>query len=65
MLFNRTGGCQPSLVSSRESSETGEGPTGSGDIGGFGLERSTVVPSSSGDALGFSSVDSCLTICFS
>ena len=50
--------CQPSLVSSRESSEAGEGPTGSGHIGGSSLERSTVVPGSSGDALGFSSVDS-------
>ena len=50
--------CQPSLVSSRESSEAGEGPTGSGHTGGSGLERSTVVPGSSGDALGFSSVDS-------
>ena len=43
---------------SRESSETGEGPTGSGDIGGSGLERSAVVPRSPRDALGFSSVGS-------
>ena len=44
---------------SRESSETGKGPTGLGDIGGSGLlERSAVVPRSPRDALGFSSVDS-------
>ena len=50
--------CQPSLVLSRESSETSEGSTGSGDIGGSDLERSAVVPRSPGDALGFPSVDS-------
>ena len=43
---------------SLESSETSEGSTGSGDIGGSDLERSVVVPRSSGDALGFPSVDS-------
>ena len=43
---------------SRESSETGEGPTGSGDIGGSSLERSAVVPRSPTDALGFSPVGS-------
>ena len=36
----------------------GEGPTGSGDIGGSGLERSAVVPHSPRDASGFSSVGS-------
>ena len=50
--------CQPSLVLSRESSETSEGSKGSGDIGGSDLEKSAVVPRSPGDALGFPSVDS-------
>ena len=49
---------QPSLVLSRESSETSEGSAGSGDIGGSDLERSAVVPRSPGDALGFPSMDS-------
>ena len=48
---------QPSLVPDGESSETGESSTSSSDPGGPSLERSTVVSSSSGDAVGFSSVD--------
>ena len=50
--------CQPSLVPDRESSESGESSRSSGDLGGAGLERSTMVSSSSGDAMGLSSVDS-------
>ena len=53
--------CQPSLVLSRESSETGEGPMDSGDISGSGLERSAVVLRSPRDALGFSSVGSAIS----
>ena len=48
---------QPPLVSSRESSEAGESPTGSGHTGGSYVEGSTMVPSSSGDVVGLSSVD--------
>ena len=56
--FLSEGLCQPSLVLSRKSSETGEGPMGSGDIGGSGLERSAMVSRSPRDALGFSPVGS-------
>ena len=51
------GVCQPSLVPDGESSQTGESSTSSSDPGGPSLERSTMVSSSSGDAVGFSSVD--------
>ena len=50
--------CQPSLVLSWESSETSEGSTGLGDIGGSDLESLAVIPRSSGDALGFPWMDS-------
>ena len=56
--FLSEGLCQPSLVLSRKSSETGEGPTGSGDISGSSLERSAMVSRSPRDALGFSPVGS-------
>ena len=49
---------QPSVVLNGESSETGESSSSSSDPGGPSLEGSTVVSSSSGDAVGFSSVDS-------
>ena len=48
---------QPPLVPSRESSEAGESPTGSGHTGGSRVEGSTMVPSSSRDAVGLSLVD--------
>ena len=53
--------CQPSLVFDRESSQTSESPAGSGDSSGPSVEGSVMVSSSSGDALGLSSVDSSLS----
>ena len=53
--------CQPSLVFDRESSQTSEIPAGSGDSSGPSVEGSVMVSSSSGDALGLSSVDSSLS----
>ena len=55
--------CQPSLVFDRESSQTSESPAGSGDsiYSGPSVEVSVMVSSSSGDALGLSSVDSSLS----
>ena len=43
--------CEPSMVPDRQSSLSGEGPTGSGNSGGPGMEGSALVPSSPGNAL--------------
>ena len=57
--------CQPPLVSDREGSQTSESPAGSGDSSCPSVEGSVMVSSSSGDALGLSSVDSSLSGSFS
>ena len=57
--------CQPPLVSDRESSQASESPTGSGGSSGPSVDGSAMVSSSSGDALGLSSVDTSLAGFFS
>ena len=57
--------CQPPLVSDRESSQASESPTGSGGSSGPSVDGSAMVSSSSGDALGLSSVDTSLAGSFS
>lgn len=58
MLFSRTGERQPLLVSNWESFEASESPAGSGDTGSPSLEGTTMVPSSVGNTVGFSLMDS-------
>ena len=53
------------LVSDRESSQASESPTGSGGSSGPSVDGSAMVSSSSGDALGLSSVDTSLAGSFS